>query len=52
MNFARLTCGPRGKRELFNVDRTGLQPMGKEARPHWSPDGQWLVFSSDRHINN
>jgi TolB protein len=41
-----VSSGPRGKRELFivNVDGTGLQAMGKEARPDWSPDDKQLAF--------
>ncbi len=24
---------------------------GKNKDPHWSPDGKWIVFSSDRHLH-
>jgi Tol biopolymer transport system component len=36
--------------EVEGTSRPRMMPdqRGKNKHPNWSPDGQWIVFSSDR----
>jgi Tol biopolymer transport system component len=53
-DYINLTVSPDGTRLAFevmggnlhtvNIDGSGLTDLGEGYRPHWSPDGQYLVY--------